>query len=317
MPGETEPSEMEKRFAFLAVVGGLAEPTDMVACLDEVRAHRDSLSPNVPVVMVRRGLLSETEARALLHLLATYEVTPVDQEFGNIARDTGHISQAEIEVWKDGNAGTWPPAPWPLLAAVMGHMQLPAIHSILETQQAHHRGLLTEIGNALRHPPPSRREAAWKTRLRRVAGAIRVFLRAFTWLGHPRVRRVATWVLLLAMLGAVGAVGTSRWRASLRRIPDTGVRLLICQKCQNSSVWLADASPVCPHCFGKQFQAAWRCNSCLRVQAIHPGTKEDKLRVEPCRRCGKRGWMIPYLFVQERPEERIPGSPPDHPTPSP
>jgi len=290
---------MERRFAILAVLAGLATPTEMVSCLDEIKADRDELSPNIPVVMIRRGYVSEPEARALLDLLAKHERTPIDLEFGNLAQKAGHLGEEDVNAWQEEQDDRFPPAPWPVKALETGRMQVPAILSVLEFQEQRNRGLRAELLKALRRPPRSRRAREWGDRLGKVRGKVRR-LREFV--AHW-ARRTLLLVLIAIFLGAVGVgayAGYRRVKTSLR-FADTTVSLVRCTKCQEPVAWQGTEDAACPGCGSEDLYWIRRCGNCFRVQTSESYFPYPPDKWEKCQQCGEKQWVTPYRFFTKPP----------------
>lgn len=298
-PNAGEPTVMERRLAILAVLAGLATPTEMVSCLDEIRSSRDTLSPNVPVVMVRRGYVSEPEARALLNLLGKYERTPVDLEFGNLAQKTGHVGEEDVNTWQKEPDDQFPPAPWPVKALETGRMQVPAILSVLEFQEQRNRGLRAELRKALRRPPRSRKAREWGDRIGRARDKVRG-LRQFA---RRWGRRTARLVLIATILGAAGVgayTGYRHLRMSLK-FSDTTVSLLRCTKCQETVAWEGTEDAVCPGCDSNDLYWVRRCANCFRVQTSESYFPYPPDKWERCQHCGEKRWVTPYRFFRKPP----------------
>jgi DNA-directed RNA polymerase subunit RPC12/RpoP len=292
------PAPMEKRFGFTAVLAGIASPQDMIASFDEIAAGRTVLSPNVPVAMLRRGAVSEPEARALLNFLAKYEKTPIDLEFGNLAQKAGHIKQEDIDAWNAAEAGL-PPSPWPVMALESARMQVPAVLAVLEVQSQRGRGLKPDLEKALRRPPPSRSSRLLRQRLRQmVAAAYGVAGTVVGWYS----RRLALLLLSLILVGGIGFgiyAGYRQYRTSLRFVRSP-VHLLKCAGCGKTVAWEGTKAAVCPGCGKKDLFWVRRCGVCFRVQASESHFPIPPNAWEKCKVCGNARWTVPYRFVDEQ-----------------
>ena len=291
------PASMEKRFGFLALIAGLLSPPEVVASNDEIASGRGALSPSTPVNMVKRSLLSESEARALLSYLAGYEQTPLDLEFGNLAEKAGHLAAEKIEAWNVAPGDGLPPVPWPVKALEEDAMRLPAVLAVLDVQSRKGRGLKNELRSALRRPPRSRTTRSWRDHVGRVAAGIGRTGRAIG-KRYSQLIVVAVFVGGLVAAGALAARAGQRWYRTSLSFAESSAHLLKCSKCGETVAIRGTVKAECVNCQEEELSWVRRCASCFRLQASGVHYPQPPEKSERCKSCRKSRWTTPYRFLE-------------------
>ncbi|MDP6359905.1 MAG: hypothetical protein QF473_32620 [Planctomycetota bacterium] len=291
---------MERRFGYLCIFAGLATPNDVSVCFDEVEAGRNPLSPNLPLVMVRKGLLSDSEARAILHFLAIFERSPVDVEFSNLARDDGQLTDSDISAWEEEDEGEsdLPSAPWPVKAIETGKMPIPAINRALDAQDQKTRGLRAELNIAVQKPPRSLIVPGWQTVTRRFFRRIsQVSSTAYGVWKRPVFRRALAG-LFIVVICTLAFEGYRRLQNSLGDV-DAKVSLLRCKSCRNTVAWEGIKSiAMCPVCKDDDLYLLRRCAECFRIDESE-SVNADTPPNQACKVCKGQSWTAPYRFTKE------------------